>query len=207
VRWTLAGVFWLCCVTGGFFYVERYKSAAAATDTAPARWPRESTISLGKKPTLVMFVHPHCACSRASMAEMSRLLARIGARVSVRIVFVRPRGAPAGFENSSLREAALALPNVVVLDDDQSVEAERFGATASGTCVLYAPSGQLLFHGGITPLRGHEGNSFGQERIVALLTTGSADRNDSPVFGCDLEEKTARRPLEKETLDGSRPGP
>jgi hypothetical protein len=40
-------------------------------------------------------------------------------------------------------------------------------------------------------VRGHEGDSFGQERIVALLAGGTADRADSPVFGCPLSDPTS----------------
>ncbi|HLB76837.1 MAG TPA: hypothetical protein VJO72_07370, partial [Candidatus Dormibacteraeota bacterium] len=53
--------------------------------------------------------------------------------------------------------------------------------------------GRLLFQGGITATRGHEGDSFGQERIASLLTTGAADRADAPVFGCALEQEPPAR--------------
>jgi hypothetical protein len=59
--------------------------------------------------------------------------------------------------------------------------------------VLYDARGRLLFSGGLTSARGHEGDSFGLRRIRSLLLTGEADRRDAPVFGCSLHHETAVR--------------
>jgi hypothetical protein len=117
---------------------------------------------------------------------------RIGDRVSLRIVFVRPSGTPAGWERTPLREAAQAIPGAVVVDDAEGVEANRFRAFTSGTSLLYDGSGTLLFRGGITAQRGQEGKSVAQDHIVALLERGSADRNFSQVFGCALQDAAER---------------
>ena len=42
--------------------------------------------------------------------------------------------------------------------------------------------------GKLTQVRAHEGDSFGQERLVALLEGRQADRRDSPIFGCPLTD-------------------
>jgi len=76
---------------------------------------------------------------------------------------------------------------VTVDFDGGGAEAKRFGAETSGAVVLYDRAGRLVFHGGITAARGHEGDSFGQQRIAALLTGARADRTDAPVFGCALD--------------------
>jgi hypothetical protein len=65
----------------------------------------------------------------------------------------------------------------------------RFRVSTSGIGLLYDARGRLQFAGGITALRGHEGDSFGQERIVTLINEGATDRADSPVFGCLLKER------------------
>ena len=54
--------------------------------------------------------------------------------------------------------------------------------------LLYGSDGRLAFSGGLTSVRGHAGDSFGQERIVSLITTGAADRAESAVFGCPLDD-------------------
>ena len=52
-------------------------------------------------------------------------------------------------------------------------EARRFGAATSGEALLYSPSGKLLFHGGITPSRGHEGGSVGRDALVRCVLDGT----------------------------------
>jgi hypothetical protein len=184
---------WTTAVVAGFCVLFRYASAQGPIVGAPASWPDESALAHAPdRATIVMFVHPHCACSRASLTELGRTLRRIDGRASAIVVLVRPPDVPSGWERTDLRALALALPDVTLVDDDGAIEATRFGALTSGTTLLYDAGGRLEFAGGITAIRGHEGNSFGQERIVGLLTSGEADRAESPVFGCALDEAHER---------------
>ena len=84
--------------------------------------------------------------------------------------------------------------------------ASSFAVATSGGVVLYNARGRLLFKGGITAARGHEGDSFGQERIASLLTTGAADRAAAPVFGCALEDEPPARMARAETFSTDRGG-
>ncbi len=66
-------------------------------------------------------------------------------------------------------------------------EARRFGAATSGHVMLYDAAGRLHFSGGITPARGHEGDSLGRDAVIDLIEAyRSAGRRCSPVFGCPL---------------------
>ena len=66
--------------------------------------------------------------------------------------------------------------------------------------VLYDIQGRLLFSGGITSARGHEGDSAGLQRISSLLRTGKADRSDAPVYGCSMRHEARTEPaIPKET--------
>ena len=142
--------------------------------------------------TLLLFAHPHCACTRASLSELAGLMARYGDRLDAWVLFAAPEGTGEDFSRTDLWSSAARIPGVQVLRDDRALEAERFGIATSGTVALYDARGKLLFHGGITPARGHEGDSFGRERIVSLLTTGKSDRADAPVFGCALSNEAVR---------------
>jgi hypothetical protein len=187
--WIFAGVLWLIVVGTGFGILLRYSSTRGDETRTLAVWPSSSRLSRASdRWTLLMFLHPNCPCSRASVAELGRLMSRVRGRVATKVVFVRPEGVSPELVEDGLRVQASGLPDTVVLDDTNG-EMERFGAETSGAVLLYDPSGTLMFSGGLTAVRGHEGNSFGQERIVALVTTGAADRADSPVFGCSLAEK------------------
>ena len=55
----------------------------------------------------------------------------------------------------------------------------------SGHALLFDRDGRLLFRGGITPARGHEGDNFGASAIAARLA-GRPARAEAPVFGCPI---------------------
>jgi hypothetical protein len=193
--WLLAGFAWAAALIGGFTILWRYAARPGDRAAAPARWPAASTLTRDPtRATLLMFVHPRCACSRASLVELGHLVARVRGRLAPIVAFVRPPGADdADFARGELRTLAAALPEARLVDDAGGVEARRFGAATSGATLVYAPDGALAFSGGLTSVRGHEGNSFGQERIVALLAGRQPDRADSPVFGCALDESSPQQ--------------
>src|SRR5207244_3157993 len=66
---------WGCAVAAGIVGMVRYQVAAAPpTIRPPANWPANSLVRLdASRPTLVMSLHPHCPCSRASVRELSVL--------------------------------------------------------------------------------------------------------------------------------------
>ena len=71
-------------------YVRRAVTRRQATGLARAR------SSASHAQTLVMFVHPRCPCTRASIAELERVVAQSGGTVKPRIVFSLPDGAIRG---------------------------------------------------------------------------------------------------------------
>jgi hypothetical protein len=89
---------------------------------------------------------------------------------------------------TDLFHRASAIPGVTVLIDERGVEAERFHAWTSGQTFLYDVHGALVFAGGITSSRGHEGENTGLDRIVSLVMTGVSDRPTSAVYGCPLQD-------------------
>jgi hypothetical protein len=189
---------WFAVVGGGYTALIRYKTTPGAATHAPVAWPtRSALVRAANGPTLVMFLHPHCPCSTASLSELLRLMSHARDAVSVRVVLVLPEGVDAEWKDTGLRARALAIPGIEVLEDEGGIEAARFGAMTSGACVLYDAAGRLAFAGGITALRGHEGESAGEDRILTVLKHGAPDRPDSPVFGCGLrDQEAAPRPSE-----------
>ena len=182
-----AVLIWAAAATAGFAVLTRYKSTPGEQDGAPARWPVKSRLELAAdRPTLVLFAHPHCPCTHASISELARLMARSSGRLAARIVIVRPEGVGQGWDDTELRRRAATVEGATVVLDEGGAESQRFQAAVSGFTVLYDADGTLRFAGGITSARGHEGDSFGQRRIAAVLAGTAADRSDAPVFGCSL---------------------
>lgn len=187
-------VVWAVAVVAGFGLLGRYKATAATqADEAPSRWPPESALARTPgRPTLVMFAHPHCGCTQATVTELGRLLARVKGPLDARVAVVRPDGVEAGWDDTALVGRAESIPGVAVFRDEGGREAARFAGQSSGFTVVYDAGGRRLFAGGLTSARGHEGESFGSRRILSLLETGAADRGDAPTFGCALASTAAR---------------
>jgi hypothetical protein len=179
---------WVGAIVSGLGALQAYKSRPGASGQTPAVFTEWESGSVSqKRPRLVMFLHPRCPCSKASLGELAEIVARLPGKASVELVFVKPEGAGADWTQTALREQAAAIPNVRLIDDDGTL-AHRLGAETSGYVVLYDADGKLLFSGGITRSRGHEGDNSGRQAICALLT-GNADAAwgaKTPVYGCPL---------------------
>jgi hypothetical protein len=185
-------VLWFVGVVGAFGLVWKYKTTPGGKPEAPETWPADSKIVLAPdRPNLVMFAHPQCPCTRASMAELARLAVELGSEAQIHVAIVRPPGTDDGFEEGAVAERARAIGGAKVFIDVDGVEAARFGAVTSGSTVLYTARNQLAFRGGITTARGHEGHGPAQDRIVAIVKAGTGDssRTLAPTFGCELGAK------------------
>jgi hypothetical protein len=179
---------WLCAVFAGTTALMRYKNAAGAQVEPPSRWPQASSVVRAPgHATLVLAAHPHCPCTRASLTELDRLLARAAGRLEAAVLFVKPRGAPENWENTDLWQRVASMPRAKPILDVDGVEAHRFHALTSGQALVYDEAGNLLFSGGITPARGHEGDSAGRAYILAALGGAHLEHPTAPVFGCALD--------------------
>ena len=178
---------WLAGGAAGLAVLWRYENAPGKGATAPAKWPANTALARSHdRPTLVLLAHPQCSCTRASLAELAEALARVTARPRTYVLFLKPQGFSEDWAKSDLWRTAAALPDVTVVRDDDGAEAHLFGASTSGQTLLYDEAGSLLFAGGITGARAHQGDNDGRRAIVDLLNRGSSARAASNVFGCSL---------------------
>jgi len=187
----LAGAVWLATVITGMKLLWGYARKPGVAASAPAEWPAASRIARADRPVLVMLAHPHCPCTRASLAELARLMTRLEGRVDAYVLFLKPAGLGGGWEQSDLWARAAAIPGVTVLKDAGGEEAARFGAATSGQTVLYDAAGRLRFAGGITIARGHQGDSLGQALIAAVVDGKSSQLASTAVYGCSLRDPPA----------------
>ncbi len=175
----------------GFRALVRFDATPGKIGGAPLRWPSFRGIDRTASGTrMLVFLHPLCACSFATLHELAKVPAehRPGAALPrIDIFFYRPKDS--GWVPGRLWKEAQQLPGSHVQWDDEGREARRFGATTSGFAVLYSPEGELLFSGGVTGSRGHEGTNFGIEQLIASVNSGKPAPEASFVFGCALGEQ------------------
>jgi hypothetical protein len=183
----LLGVTWIAAVAFGLSFLLRYESTPGRVGVVGASWPATSSIQRsGPNATLVMLAHPHCPCTRASIGELAQIVADTQGKLNAYVLFTKPQGAGADWDDTELRRSAAAIPGVMVVTDADGSEARRFGAETSGHTLLFDPNGALLFSGGITASRGHAGRNAGESAIIAAVNGQRTDPMSTPVFGCSL---------------------
>jgi hypothetical protein len=179
---------WFLTVAAGVTVLWQYANTPGVqAAAAPRQWPSNSHIQRDDSlATLVMVVHPHCPCSRASLGELARLMAQAQGRVRAFVVFSKPPNVSEHWEHTDLWDTAAAIPGVNVLTDEAGSEARIFHAATSGQTMLYDKDGNLRFSGGITGGRGHEGDNAGRSDVIAILNSSESERLETAVFGCDI---------------------
>ena len=189
---TACSAAWLGGVGAGAKLLWDHQTTPGEPGSPSRRWPTVSRLEREPgRSTLVLMAHPQCPCTRATIAELSSLVGRLGPRTRVYVLFFKPRDFPPDWERTDVWASAARIPGVVVRADEEGEEAARFGAVTSGQLLLYDPEGRLQFSGGITSARGHRGESPGFHRIVTLANGGVADAATSRVFGCSLVARDA----------------
>src|SRR5215212_522194 len=99
--------FWLCAVTLGMFALTKYASQPGKAAVAPRAWPAATVITQDKqRSTLVMLAHPQCPCTRASINELARLMAREKNLLRAYVLFYQPKDAPPGWAQTDLWRSA-----------------------------------------------------------------------------------------------------
>ena len=119
--------------------------------------------------------------------------ARCAGRVRMHVLFYADPELGSEWTRSDLWRQAHSIPGVEVASDPLGATAALFGARTSGQVFLFGPDGRLLFEGGITAARGHEGDNAGARAVRDLVLEGSARIEQSPVFGCALAPETGAR--------------
>ena len=206
VVYAVAAAIWLVLVAFGLGFLMRYAREPGDPGNVVTSWPIESRVRRSdSKPTLMVFAHPKCPCTAATLEELSWIMARCTNKVDCHVLFFQAEGEGPDWVKTSNWRTASAIEGVNVWSDPQSRCASRFGVRTSGHAILYDRHGHLAFEGGITPSRGHRGDNAGRTALLSLIRGGSVESLtvDQPeasvdstcVFGCPLHapEVAARR--------------
>ena len=194
----LLGGFWLSAIVGFLaLTVYDFKSGTAAAQ--PQSWPAQSQLKLASdRCTAIVFLHPQCPCSMATVTELSKVMEQCKGSLLVYAVALENKspvanmatlGLPAFPESNRLLDHVAENPNIKLVADPGGTIAASFGAQTSGYVVLYSRTGALLFHGGITSSRSHEGDNAGADAfLLAVREPRYGTIASTPVFGCSLIE-------------------
>ncbi|EMI19581.1 RedB [Rhodopirellula maiorica SM1] len=203
-RWCLILVSgcWLATILSFAVWITAYGFKVDTSNLAntAANWPSDSSLTFtSDRPSLLLFLHPKCPCSKATLTELETILSNgptvMKTEPNVVVVASVPGNAETAWADTSLIKRAAQLANANLYIDSDGVETARFGVTTSGTVMLFDNHGKRAFSGGITISRGHEGRSIGgellQDRLVLAMQNGPrVDRDGAiqspPVFGCAL---------------------
>jgi hypothetical protein len=178
---------WCAGVGAGVAKLVRYSNTPGVRADAPQHWPAGTSIHPKTgRPVLLVFAHPRCPCSDATIGELALIMAQATDRVDAFVLLYTPRTGGSDFARTQLARDAELIPGVHLIDDPDGIESRRFGAFTSGQTLFYDANGALRFSGGITASRGHAGGNFGRSAVLSLLETGRAPRRTTPVFGCSI---------------------
>jgi hypothetical protein len=174
----------------GFYTFEKFNFTPGPQIEGPSRFPASAEASLlhAKVPTLFVFIHPKCACTTATLAELGKLKAKAGDKL-VTEVFIAVEEDESETEIIAAEDRVRANGQTSIERDFKGAIAKKFGAETSGQTYLYSPAGELLFQGGITESRGHEGDNLGSSEILNLVTQKNQQEKlfgFVPTFGCKL---------------------
>ena len=177
-RISILMLIWLVLCVTGFVALAAYSTDAG--EQAPA--PNKIEVA---KPKLMMFIHPKCTCTRASVVELHKLVDGVDTDVDIIAYFVEYNSLENTLEESEHWKKLARHDEIIRKRDPEGTKASKYGALTSGHCVLYDANGKLIYQGGITPSRGHEGKSPGQAKILNHLNrTGNTEYSREAVFGC-----------------------
>lgn len=198
LTWRLAIALWAVGTLGAWVWATNYEFTSYSENQSivSEHWPDSSNLRHAEdRPTLLCFIHPRCPCTRASVHEIGRVLTGTGLtegqQPNVIVVASMPDGASDDWKDTPTVRQATELPRAELFWDENGVESKRFEMVTSGAVRLYDRDGQLLFSGGVTASRGHQGDNLGCDFLYQCLTDANRQpMMSTPVFGCRIYAET-----------------
>jgi hypothetical protein len=188
-RYVLAAAVIAWVAVSAYLWQQLFAHTYRATPTRAAvvAWPADTPLPRAQADfQVVLFAHPLCPCTRATLAELHQSLARTKPRSALTFVFVTAGLRDSAVAKSDTLARARSMPEgQVLLDEDGSV-ARQFGATISGEVMVFNREGQRVYRGGLTAGRGHQGDSAAQTLFEQIIAGGDFSSVEAPVFGCRL---------------------
>lgn len=184
---------WAFVILAMFGALLAYSTKAGAPGKPPTHWPQQTAIDRDEDRTnIIVFAHPHCPCTQATLAEFARLHMQFKDKMNATIVLYQPLGQEDEWVHGAIYRAASRIQGLTVIRDLGGETAKRFGVNTSGHVLAYKADGLLGYSGGLTASRGHEGLSNGTVALREVMKNQRAiGLTEYAVFGCPIVEATA----------------
>ena len=115
---TVISLTWLIAVVASIAAGLLYDFRPSSTIPTLRQWPIDSRLSrVEDKPTLILFAHPRCPCTVATLEELAEILNGIDQSLTINIVFVVPTNAGAQWHRSKSVQLARQIPDACVTFD------------------------------------------------------------------------------------------
>ncbi|EAQ79967.1 hypothetical protein [Blastopirellula marina] len=190
-KWTVSAIVvgWGVALCAVWWSMTAYSYQIDGTALPIVAWPSDANLSIAAdRPTVLLFLHPRCPCSAASLTELEQAILETPAARKPRVLVIAavPTQYDAQWTETRNVVRGEQLPHASVVIDAGGLESHKFGVVSSGHVMAFAPSGELLFSGGVTQSRGHAGNNTGRASLIRALTGVAFSTAEIPVFGCRL---------------------
>lgn len=146
--------------------------------------------------SLVLFYHPHCPCTQSAIRCLERIYHRMSRQPRLVAFVYCPVDSSASWMDTSLTRYIKTIADVKFIPDPGGEACRRYGVTTSGHLLLFDSQDRLAFSGGITPGRGHEGDSLSSVDLLQRCSEDAVSRpaNSWPVYGCPMVNTTDAKP-------------
>lgn len=194
--WLVALAVWVVMVAFGFCVLTSYSLTAGPTGIGSLagiyKPPSPEAVTLDRPWQLLIGLHPKCPCSNSSVVELRKLMELNSDRVRCRALVFVPKHVPRDWAETSCVAELRSIPGVITEFDYGGERLQDVGILTSGGTILYDRSDKILFQGGITPSRGHEGPNLGSESITAIVEGRECATTVTPIFGCRMQITPSR---------------
>ena len=164
-----------------------YASRPGAVGKIPQTRPHSTQLESSKATQILLFYHPHCPCTSSTVANLTQLRQELKKPFRLVAFAYCPTKEADSWIESEITDSLRQIPNIVIRIDRGGSSAQSFEIVTSGHCLVYNETGHLIFSGGLTPLRGHQGQSRSGEYFVESVNSRVEKTNlNWPVFGCKI---------------------
>ena len=138
-----------------------------------------------KRSTILVFYHPHCPCTVATIRNLERSWTRLSQDSTILAFAYRPSETGDSWISSTSTGILKRMGANVIVDPDGQ-NCTKFGVLTSGHLLVYNDEGALQFSGGVTSSGGHEGDCPAISDLVQKISNQSKQAKQWPVYGCQI---------------------